>query len=233
MNIAICAIAKNENQYLDEWINHYLELGIDQIIIYDNNSTIPIEISNKKVKVVKWTDDKFYSQSRAYLDCCRNNQEFDFIGFFDIDEFYQSKLSGNIKLDFKMLQDKIGDFDALGVYWRIYGSNPAYLERHSEKEYTQWWDNSHIKSFVNPKKVIDFPDPHKARINGRYINELGQDIYSPLGEHTSKYIWIKHIFTRSLSEFQEKMERGDANTREKNRTLNDFIQYNLKCVNND
>ena len=32
----VCAVVRMENLYLDEWIHHYLELGFDKIIIYDN-----------------------------------------------------------------------------------------------------------------------------------------------------------------------------------------------------
>ena len=232
MKIKICAIAKDENHYLEEWVNHYLNLGVDEIIIYDNNSAIPINMNNSKVFIKQWLDKDFGSQSRCYLNCCQNNRGCDFIGFFDIDEFYYSK-NMDIKKDIKELKDKFGNFEGLGIYWRIYGSNPAFLEKQSKDSYTMWYGDKHIKSFVNPSKVLNFPDPHKAELIGSYIDENGKSIVASTGVHTSSNIWVKHIFTRSLSEFQEKMERGDANTREKNRTLNDFIQYNLKCVNND
>ena len=41
MKIAVCAIMKDENQYIEEWSNHYKNLGFDHIFIYDNNSKIP------------------------------------------------------------------------------------------------------------------------------------------------------------------------------------------------
>ena len=37
MNIALCAIAKNENLYIQEWVKYYKDLGISKIFLYDNN----------------------------------------------------------------------------------------------------------------------------------------------------------------------------------------------------
>lgn len=42
MTIAICLIIKDENQYLEEWLNHHRKLGIDFFIIYDNNSEVSV-----------------------------------------------------------------------------------------------------------------------------------------------------------------------------------------------
>lgn len=37
MKIGICAIAKDENFYIEEWIRYHLKLGVDQIYIFQNN----------------------------------------------------------------------------------------------------------------------------------------------------------------------------------------------------
>ena len=38
MKIALCAIAKNENLYIREWVEYYMKLGFSNIILYDNNN---------------------------------------------------------------------------------------------------------------------------------------------------------------------------------------------------
>jgi ABC-type branched-subunit amino acid transport system substrate-binding protein len=35
--VALCAIAKNENLYIREWVNWYKKLGVSKIFLYDNN----------------------------------------------------------------------------------------------------------------------------------------------------------------------------------------------------
>ena len=37
MKVYISTIAKNESQYIREFVEHHLSLGFDSIIIYDNN----------------------------------------------------------------------------------------------------------------------------------------------------------------------------------------------------
>ena len=37
MKTALCAIAKNENLYIREWVEHYKNIGVSKIFLYDNN----------------------------------------------------------------------------------------------------------------------------------------------------------------------------------------------------
>lgn len=236
MKIAVCAIMKDENQYIEEWSNHCKNLGFDHIFIYDNNSKIPLVSEKDYITIVNWPDDKFKSQSRSYLSCAKNEgKDYDYILFIDADEFYMSK-SMNIHKDVENLKNKYGDFDGLGLYWRIYGQPKPYLEKRQVIEkYTQYFGHTHIKSLLKPKLILDFPDPHKGHLKpgSKYIDELNRTVVSPIGLHTSEDIYIKHIFTRSKEEFKDKLERGDANLRGNYRTWEDFSNYNDLCINKD
>jgi hypothetical protein len=235
MKIGVCLIIKNENEYLEEWLAHYRGLGVDKFFIYDNNSSTPITSSDDDVDVILWKNEKFGSQNNAYLNCCKTYSSFDYIGFFDTDEFYYSKTM-NIKTDINNLTEKFGDFNGLAIYWRMYGkTKPYFTERQPIINYKQYHVNDHIKSFLTPKSVIKFNDPHFGNLrNKKYIDELGRNVVGPVGEHTSENIWIKHVWTRSETEFKEKLIRGDANLRGKsNRTFNEFYDHNDNCILND
>lgn len=39
MNVAVCAIVKDEGRFLLEWISYYVAIGVDSFILYDNGST--------------------------------------------------------------------------------------------------------------------------------------------------------------------------------------------------
>lgn len=39
---SICLLAKDEDLYIEEWVNHYINLGFEHIYIYDNGSKNPI-----------------------------------------------------------------------------------------------------------------------------------------------------------------------------------------------
>lgn len=239
MKVAICLIIKDENEYLEEWLTHHRNIGFKYFIIYDNCSKYPVKhyldnelnlLEDNTIFVNIWKDDLHASQLRAYKHCCENYKEFDYILFIDTDEFLYLK-------GYNTIQEYINSlpiFDALGIYWRMYGGNYTN-NRIPEKEYTKYYKNEHIKSIVNPKKVIDFKDPHKAtlELGSKYIDELSNDIISPLGIHTSETIWIKHIWTRSLKEWNEKLKRGSGDKVVRNYTEKDFINHNEKCTINE
>ena len=39
MKVYVCALAKNEHLYINEWVNHYVKLGVDKIFIFDNDDS--------------------------------------------------------------------------------------------------------------------------------------------------------------------------------------------------
>lgn len=241
MKVGICLIIKDENEYLEEWLNHHTQLGFDAFYIYDNESKIPVGkylqgfslyANRENINVVNWEDNKLGSQMRAYMNCCKNST-CDYVLFIDTDEFLQTKNNIGIKQMIETLKYVNKDFNGLGIYWRMYGSNPYFTERKKAIEYNQYHTNPHIKSLVNPKSVISFPDPHKAIISGNYIDEQGNKIFGPLGKHTSDFIWIKHIWTRSIPEFEEKLKRGSGDKVSRPYTMQNFYDYNNQCLLND
>jgi hypothetical protein len=238
MKVAICLIIKNENEYLEEWLQHHRNLGFNYFIIYDNNSSFSVENylkinnnDNKDIAIYHWKDNEHASQLRAYKHCCDNFKElYDYILFIDTDEFLMLKHHKTIQ----EFIDSKPKFDGFGIYWRMYGMNMTN-SRIPIKDYKLYSYDNHIKSILNPKKVIRFLDPHKATLekNNVYIDELNRNIISPIGLHTSKEIYIKHTWTRSLSEWNEKLKRGSGDKVVRNYTEKEFIDYNKQCVLHD
>jgi hypothetical protein len=229
MKIGLCLIIKNEDEYLEEWINYHRNVGIDYFIIYDNQSDKEIVISDDDISVILWEDNNIGSQMRAYQHCSQNFTDLNYIGFIDTDEFYESKTM-NIKKDFEDLIQSYGDFSGVGFYWRMYGNNNPYFEnRVPINEYKHYYQDNHIKSFIKPKTISHFPDSHKPNIVGKYIDENGREIKSPIGNHSSEKIWIKHTWTRSINEFKNKINRGSGDKVKRKYSLSHFYDYNNKC----
>lgn len=105
MKIGICAVIKNENLYLREWVEHHKNLGFDKIILYDNNhpeGEYPhqvigdyimdgfVEVHN--VRGYQFLFDVagagFSIQTICYNKCRMEYQnEIDWMAFIDADEF--------------------------------------------------------------------------------------------------------------------------------------------------
>jgi hypothetical protein len=47
-NTSICLIIKDENEYINEWLDWHIKIGFEHFYIYDNGSKITIESSVKE-----------------------------------------------------------------------------------------------------------------------------------------------------------------------------------------
>lgn len=246
MKIAICLIIKDEEEYLSEWLDYHRKIGINHFFIYDNNSKIPVATYLQKqqdITIKKWSPSCFNSQWLAYSDCsAANKYNVDKIAFIDTDEFicFNSKFN-TIQEVWKYLESKYNKIDNLGIYWRMYGkSYPYYKDKQPATHYTEYYEDFHIKSILDPRTITRFTDPHHANTTGIYVNERNESIVSAFGSniephnttHCSNIIWIKHIWTRSLIEFKNKIKRNN-NPYFSNRTINEFYSYNDRMCKRD
>ena len=99
VSICLCVIAKKENLYAKEYVNHYKKLGYSHIYIYDNNDindekfedVIKDEIDSGFVTIIN-IRGKIRGQCFAYKDCYEKyNKLYDWLSFFDFDEFLSIK----------------------------------------------------------------------------------------------------------------------------------------------
>jgi Glycosyl transferase family 2 len=232
MKIGVCLLT-NEINYLEEWLHHHRNYGFDYFFVYFDGG-IPENVTlYDDVTYNSWDcRNSPIQQMKCYEQCARVNKDYDYILFIDSDEYYMSN-TGNVKQDVANLIKKYGNFQGLGIYWRMYGEpEPFFQERQPIENYTKWHANNHIKSLLDPKSTVLFKDPHKANlIPGRnYIDELGRKVIGPIGNHTSESIWIKHTWTRSKSEWETKVNRKGW-YQFYNRKMEEFEDYNNKCTN--
>ena len=100
MKTSVCAIIKNEHKYLKEWVLYYLQLGFDEVCLGEDPDSkshqyIVDNIGSDKVKLVKLAQcmpdkngNKCSLQISWYDKYFQDNKDkFDWIAFFDIDEF--------------------------------------------------------------------------------------------------------------------------------------------------
>jgi len=216
MLVEICAIVKDENDYLPEWIDHHLKLGFDRIVIYDNNSKKKFP-GSEKVIVKNWPEKN--SQMKCYLKHATTT-EADWTAYIDVDEFIFLNQDKNVK-------DFINRFTALGrngkeiralyLYWLMYGANGHFAKPKGGvvDNFTKPCRSAapHTKIIAKSKYIRMFIHPHDANI-------IGDKLDVPL-----EVAQINHYFTKSLEEWREKINRGRADEKRK-RDFNEFYLYN-------
>lgn len=102
-SVAIAAIARNENLYINEWIQYHRELGIAHFYIYDNSfgdePRLEPAIDPKHADVVTVIPayEKMGYQKEAYTEAYHKyGGEYDYMLFIDIDEFFTLCQHGSI-----------------------------------------------------------------------------------------------------------------------------------------
>lgn len=224
-SISLCVFT-DEQDYLDEWINYHRKIGIDHFYIYDSGDNL--NISGYDITLIKYPAISVHTQMESYINCFNNfKKNHKWMGFIDVDEFYMST-SMNIKEDFKFIYS-----NGVALYWRMYGSNPYFNERQPIELYTQWFEDYHVKCFIKTNtNILKFINPHQPIIKGKIVNELNKPLinFDLNRNHSSEKMWLKHTWTRSLSEWQKKISRKGW-YEFYNRKEEEFYSYNLKCLN--
>lgn len=219
MKTCICVIIKNEEEYLDEWISHHLQLGIDEIFLYEDYG------SRSHLDIVKPYGDRVHLNSidiifnsldpnKNVINTGERNQiqlfnyfpqmykeVFDWILFNDLDEFLILK---------QPLHDLLKEYDdkpGILLKWRWYGAS-EHINKPTGKvmdNYTKYATSTFdyhwaYKSFINCKKFQKWEKHlHKAEGAVFPLNDIGR--------HKA---WINHYFTKSWEEWKSKiLERGD------------------------
>ena len=103
--VCICTLGKSENRYIREFIKYYENFGIDKIFLYDNNDKdgerfeeiINDYINKGFVVLLNWRGKKrsiFKIMNDCYL---RNYKIYNWLVFYEIDEYLYLKNYSNIK----------------------------------------------------------------------------------------------------------------------------------------
>ena len=234
MKTAICVIIKDEVDYLDEWLDYHLNLGIDEIFLYEDygsrshldivqpygdkvhlNSIDIIFNSLDPDKNVINTGERTQIQLFNYFPQMYKN-DFDWILFNDLDEFLILK---------QPLHDLLKEYDdkpGILLKWRWYGANGHIKKPEGKvmdiytKSVTSTFDyHWAYKSFMNCKNWT-YWEKHLHKIYGAVF---------PLNEFGIHKAYLNHYFTKSWEEWKFKLlSRGDNFPG--HRKINEFFHLN-------
>lgn len=215
--LVIGAIFKNEAHILDEWLNHYIEHGVEHFYLINDNSTDNfLEIIQKYKSYITLFNNpsnnkEIRMQQKLYNLFFPKQNTTEWFAILDLDEFLYSP----IEIDLKKILKKYESFDSIKVYWANFGSNhllkqpkfviPNFIKRgeyNSIKNGPNGRYNS-FKSISKQNSIINFDIHQHSLIKNALIKEI------PLND--SSDLIINHYSIQSL-EFWEKikMTRGSA-----------------------
>lgn len=236
--IALCCIAKMENDYIRFFVEYYKTLHFDKIIVYDNNDidgesledVIGDYISSGFVDVVDFRGRRVV-QLEAYHDCyIRCNKNYDWIAFFDCDEFLTFS-DETIDLHCFFSQKKFKPFQIMHINWKMYGDNEMLdndgrniIERFRSPialnlKYDFIGDglhyvDEHVKSIVRGglSNVVWRATPHTP-LSWCYkcCNPEGYavNLNYPFQDISHGTLFLRHYYSKTIGEWvRNKMKRG-------------------------
>lgn len=237
MQVVICAMAKNEHLYINEWVKHHINIGFDKIYLYDNDEKHSSYIGDfidknylGKVEIIDIRGQvKEHLQHDIYTNFY-NTHTFDWCLFIDIDEFLVGV--GNVKIFLK----KFTSINQIRIRWRLFGDDNL-ITRDTTKPVM-----SSFKRVINYSLNRNLKDRGNLEIQGKAFVRGNLDNVVIRSPHFASYgtrnnvipsclpsgmpcnskvvireyygretIYINHYMTKTLSEFvNQKLSRTDA-----------------------
>ena len=248
IRICLCTHGKKENNYLKEFVEYYINMGVDRIYIYNRNAqggeetlfnTTPLKefMESDKVRLEDWR-----GKGSLILDmmnhCYANHYgHYDWILFYEPDEFIHLNGINNIKTF--LVDPKFEQCKKIYLNWVIHTDNDLY---HYEDKPVQ----------LRFPKILPKPqDPNNTDFNvvksifrGKQENikidclyrlnkmEDGCNGYGKIAKMKSyKMIepdydnfYIDHYFSKSVDEFIENIDKEDLDNNDI-RFKNDLENY--------
>ena len=246
-SVAMCAAAKNEHRDVREWISHHLDLGVQQIHLYDNNSTPPMQTTIADFIAAGEVDYHFFTgegvprpQLHIYKLCIeRHRHQHDWMAFLDMDEFIVlgPKMSGKTLPD---MLDTYRDHAGVVLNWRQFGSS-GHIRRPPggvRRSYTACYpadhlNNRHVKTIANLAKVLgprgvhafEYP-PNQTAVNTRHEPVDGP--FSSPPDFDEAFIY--HYVVKSWQDFVYKAARGSAMKNFKTREFFTLVEQESTAV---
>ena len=231
IKICICTLGKKENKYLRQFVEHYKNLEVDKIFLYDNNElngekfqeVIQDYVDSGFVEIIDWRGLKrqqLFIMNNCYL---KNNRNYDWLIFYDIDEFIYLK-------DFSSLKTYLNDHrfrycKKVQLNWNMHTDNQLlyydnrplsvrFPERENKNRGKIKGAISTIKSMIRGGiNNLTIDCIHRLSYNLKACNGFGKEMKF-LSIYTDKcdyeYYFIDHYYCKSTEEFIDKINKDDA-----------------------
>lgn len=220
----VFACAKNEDPYIKEWVEHYLNLGFDKIIIADNNDSPESLYHILSEYILSGTVQIFecngLSGFQLYLyNMFLKTGNYKWCAYFDCDEFLELTIHKNIKEFLENIEE-----NCVLINWLVFGSNGKIKKEEGGVQerfklpvspVPFFKENFYVKPIMrggaSGYRMIDTHAPlnengDKYNIGGYFSVDYASHVYYPA---RYRYAYIKHYYTKSFEEWMNgKTKRG-------------------------
>lgn len=248
MKTAICCIAKDEDQYLDEFVQYHWKLGIDDVFVLENNWRYQGDLPEKynhlgEHHMYLYPFDGEVKQLDAYnLFLQSFSQMYDWCAFIDVDEFICLRDSTK---SFKEILEEFKAFPSLAINWRLFGSSGLKYDGRSDvvTRFTKCSKNlnMHVKQLVNLKMMrengimskVCFTTPHCG--NWAAANLQKNAVIGPFNtQHLDQVqpLELNHYAVKTWDECLAKCSRGRADASCKRNAEEFFREHDKNEVDN-
>lgn len=246
MKSVICVLVKDEQQYIEEWVQHNLDIGFDCIYIYEDFSSTSHEqvlqdyINNGKVILTPLSgctvpiancnllrgSSTQHQLFEWFFDQCKSKKiEADWIGYFDVDEF----LVFDDGYDLNKIQKLFINYGAVYPCWVMYGAN-GNLKKPEGRV---------VDNYKTPHNLYDTIDGkmwyHKSLVNVskcdgmKNIHTFNNGVFTDGTTYADNILsfskcHLNHYFTKSWEEYCERMQRR-GNMANNNRSYDTFFKF--------
>eukprot|EP00873_Tetraselmis_striata_P043892 jgi/Tetstr1/464156/TSEL_008961.t1 len=230
--VALCCIARLENEYIREWVQHHRGIGVSRFFVYCNarpgepraiDALPPDEYPDCEVIPMPGRAQ----QIPAYTRLIRRDvtDDVDWVGFLDCDEFVVPVEHGSLPA---LIRERGDDATGtLALQWRMFDSNgrasrpPPHVG--VREAYTRSWFYPCVKSFWRVREM--------KRIRAvQHVHTIGGEVAALNGfrlgpshrerppkernkcrvESLCDVAFIAHYVCKSEEEYREKCARGCA-----------------------
>jgi hypothetical protein len=205
-------MVRDDNAYIDEWVEYHLSIGFEHVLIYDHLSIIPVVPKWGTKVTVKRIDVELPFAEYLHLHTFRDFHAH-WIYCCDVDEFL-------VLLQHKDVRDLLVNYEkfgGLGIPWSMYGSS-GYIKKPigSVKSSYLWRTvdegTQYVKTIANTHFFKSMDDPHFVYATRPVVNEAFEPFNGSLTSSPRQLCKINHYFTRSYEEWIFKRNRGTGYT---------------------
>ncbi|MCA1684573.1 MAG: glycosyltransferase family 2 protein [Planctomycetia bacterium] len=217
--LTVCAIVKDEDPFLEEWLRYHELLGVEYFHLYDNGSRVPLVeslarfieeglVGVERVEGQSRQCEVFRQYCEAHADDCR------WAAMIDVDEFVVPHRVDSLP---DLLRPYEG-YGGLAVNWQVFGTSghqarPPGLQvaNFTKKLPATLQPNEHVKTVCRPERVASWRTSHcpTCKPGSWVVNEDGDRVDGPFSPVRVATVQVNHYYTRSRDDWALKLVRGN------------------------